>query len=241
MRALALIDHENTSFFFYHHEDVATPKDREFRAGSEQVARLFRARTSDSSRPGAPTRRRPVPRVRYVLPLLLATRSIVTIHDHIHLRFPQYLTKSRAVDYAHFMKGSAIRRAHVLFTVSEASKRDILHFFPRTDPTRTSVVTNAIDADLPEASDQEAPLTTPFLGDVFEQQVQKARYEEVRRQGLDHSPDHKRYFAPPFSRASERRIHLRPHPPSHRIQAYPTCGSGAGANRVLTTAEELQQ
>ena len=81
----------------------------------------------------------------YVLPLLCRTRSIVTIHDCIHLLFPQYLPNRMAYHYARVMMGSAIRRSDLVLTVSEASRRDILRFYPKADPDRLQVVPNAID------------------------------------------------------------------------------------------------
>jgi glycosyltransferase involved in cell wall biosynthesis len=48
------------------------------------------------------------------------------------------------------MMGAAVRKSALVFTVSEASKRDILHFYPETDPERVQVVPNAIDAALLE-------------------------------------------------------------------------------------------
>jgi hypothetical protein len=63
----------------------------------------------------------------YVVPLLCRKASVVTIHDCIHLLFPQYLTKPK-VSYAKYMMGSAISRSALVFTVSEASRHDILRF-----------------------------------------------------------------------------------------------------------------
>jgi glycosyltransferase involved in cell wall biosynthesis len=81
----------------------------------------------------------------YVLPLLCTTRSVVTIHDCIHLLFPQYLPNRAAWAYARYMLGSAIRRSAVVLTVSEASRLDILRFYPEADPEKVRVVPNAID------------------------------------------------------------------------------------------------
>jgi len=81
----------------------------------------------------------------YVLPLLCRTRSIVTIHDCIHLLFPQYLPNRMAYQYARAMMGNAVRRSDLVLTVSEASRRDILRFYPRADPDRLQVIPNAID------------------------------------------------------------------------------------------------
>src|SRR2546425_1060826 len=78
----------------------------------------------------------------YVLPLLCRTPAVVTIHDCIHLLFPQYLPNRFAWQYARFMMGSAIHRSALIFTVSEASRRDILRFYPEADPELLQVVPN---------------------------------------------------------------------------------------------------
>jgi glycosyltransferase involved in cell wall biosynthesis len=84
----------------------------------------------------------------YVLPLLRRRKSVVTIHDCIHLLFPEYLPNRFAYRYAKMMMGSAVRRSSIVFTVSEASRRDILQFYPEADPERLQVVPNAIDETL---------------------------------------------------------------------------------------------
>jgi glycosyltransferase involved in cell wall biosynthesis len=91
----------------------------------------------------------------YVLPLLCRRRAVVTIHDCIHLLFPEYLPNRMAFRYARFMMGSAIRRSALVFTVSEASRRDILRFYPDADPDRIHVVPNAIDVALLEDPGEE--------------------------------------------------------------------------------------
>ena len=84
----------------------------------------------------------------YVRPLLCTIPSVVTIHDCIHLLFPQYLPNRMAWRYARYMMGSAIRHSAVVFTVSNASRADILRFYPWADPTKVHVVPNAIDTEL---------------------------------------------------------------------------------------------
>jgi glycosyltransferase involved in cell wall biosynthesis len=83
----------------------------------------------------------------YVCPVICPTRVVVTIHDCIHLLFPQYLPRF-ASSYARFMLGRAVRQSDLVFTVSEASRRDILRFYPHTDPGRVVVIPNAIDPAL---------------------------------------------------------------------------------------------
>jgi glycosyltransferase involved in cell wall biosynthesis len=80
----------------------------------------------------------------YVLPVAVRCRSVVTIHDCIHLMFPQYLRNRAAYAYARGSMWSAARRSDRILTVSEASKRDILRFF-NVRPDKISVVYNGID------------------------------------------------------------------------------------------------
>ncbi len=80
----------------------------------------------------------------YVLPPLIRCRSVVTIHDCIHLMFPQYLPSKLAHIYAQGSMWAAAHKANRILTVSEASKRDILHFFD-VPADKVSVIHNAID------------------------------------------------------------------------------------------------
>ena len=80
----------------------------------------------------------------YVLPPLTPCRSVVTIHDCIHLRFPQYLPSTLGYAYARGQMWTATHRAARVITVSEASKRDILHYF-HIPESRIEVIYNAID------------------------------------------------------------------------------------------------
>jgi glycosyltransferase involved in cell wall biosynthesis len=80
----------------------------------------------------------------YVLPPAIRCRSVVTIHDCIHLMFPQYLPSRLAHVYAKGSMWSATRKADRVLTVSEASKRDILRFFD-IPPEKVVVIYNAID------------------------------------------------------------------------------------------------
>jgi glycosyltransferase involved in cell wall biosynthesis len=80
----------------------------------------------------------------YVLPPLVRCRSVVTIHDCIHLMFPQYLPNRLALEYARTSISLAARRATRVLTVSESSKRDILRFVP-TESDKITVIYNAYD------------------------------------------------------------------------------------------------
>ncbi|MEO8075950.1 MAG: glycosyltransferase family 1 protein, partial [Acidobacteriota bacterium] len=90
----------------------------------------------------------------YVLPPLVPCRSVVTIHDCIHLRFPQYLSSRLAYAYALSSLWVATHRSSRVLTVSEASKRDILRYF-RVPEGKIDVIYNAIDERFGEAPDEE--------------------------------------------------------------------------------------
>jgi glycosyltransferase involved in cell wall biosynthesis len=80
----------------------------------------------------------------YILPAAVSCRSVVTIHDCIHLMFPQYLPNRAAYGFARASMWTAARRSDRILTVSEASKRDILQLF-NVPPEKVVVVYNAID------------------------------------------------------------------------------------------------
>jgi glycosyltransferase involved in cell wall biosynthesis len=157
VRHLARLDRETTYFLFCQKSDETTLRD--LAANFVPVvegARGYGVREHFSI-PGKLRRLRAdlLHSPHYVLPLLCPTPAVVTIHDCIHLLFPQYLPTRHAWKYAHFMMGSAIRRSRLVLTVSEASRRDILHFYPWADPERVRVVPNALDASLLEDPGEE--------------------------------------------------------------------------------------
>jgi glycosyltransferase involved in cell wall biosynthesis len=88
----------------------------------------------------------------YVLPALTPCRSIVTIHDCIHLMFPEYLPGKLAHLYAQLFFWVAANRSARVLTVSEASKRDIVRFFP-IPSDKVDVIYNAIDDRFSEPPD----------------------------------------------------------------------------------------
>jgi glycosyltransferase involved in cell wall biosynthesis len=90
----------------------------------------------------------------YVLPPLTPCRSVVTIHDCIHLRFPQYLPSTIGYAYARAQMWMATHKAARVMTVSEASKRDILRYFS-IPASKIDVIHNAIDERFGETPSDE--------------------------------------------------------------------------------------
>jgi glycosyltransferase involved in cell wall biosynthesis len=86
----------------------------------------------------------------YVLPPLTPCRSVVTIHDCIHLQFPEYLPHRLGYAYARTALWLAAHRSSRVLTVSEASKRDILRYFSVPE-SKIHVIYNAIDERFNEA------------------------------------------------------------------------------------------
>ena len=135
----------------------------------------------------------------YVLPPLVQCRSVVTIHDCIHLMFPQYLPNRAAFAYAKWSIAQAARRSTRVMTVSESSKRDILRFVD-AEPDKIDVIYNAYDerfAIEPREEDvvrvrERYQLTDEFV--LYAGNVKPHKNLErlidafalVRKRGLDH-------------------------------------------------------
>ena len=106
----------------------------------------------------------------YVIPPLARARAVVTIHDIIHVLYPQFLPHRAALIYARVMIRRALRRADRIITVSNNSKRDLVDYFG-ISPARIEVIYNGVAArfraDLPrEESDRVAAkygLPRPYL------------------------------------------------------------------------------
>ena len=135
----------------------------------------------------------------YVLPPLTPCKSVVTIHDCIHLRFPQYLPHRLGYVYARSSLWVATHRATRVLTVSETSKRDILRYF-RVPESKIDVIYNAIDERLGEAPTEAEmaqvreryQLNAPFVlyaGNIkphknLERLIEA--FNTLRRGGLEH-------------------------------------------------------
>jgi len=135
----------------------------------------------------------------YVVSPLIRCPYVVTIHDCIHLRFPEYLPNRRAWYYAHAVMRMSARRARRVLTVSEASKRDILTYL-RVPADRIDVIPNAPDEELtappsPDAIDrvrQRYQLLAPFL--LYTGNIKPHKnvdrlieaYSRLRTRGFDH-------------------------------------------------------
>jgi len=64
----------------------------------------------------------------YTLPTGLKGRSVVTIHDLIHLKMPQFFSPAQRL-YARTVIGHAVRHAGAVITISQKTKNDVLETF----------------------------------------------------------------------------------------------------------------
>ncbi len=90
----------------------------------------------------------------YVIPPLARARAVVTIHDIIHVLYPQFLPNRFALTYARVMIRRALKRADRILTVSYNTKRDLVDYFGIA-PARVEVIYNGVaarfQADVPRS------------------------------------------------------------------------------------------
>ncbi len=80
----------------------------------------------------------------YVLPLGIPCKVVTTIHDIIHVLYPEFLPNRVARYYAHAMMRRALNRSDAIITVSDNTKRDLGRHF-RVNNDKIQVVHNGID------------------------------------------------------------------------------------------------
>ncbi len=80
----------------------------------------------------------------YVLPSRLPCPTVVTIHDVIHLLYPQFLPNRIASYYARFMIRRSLLRGQRVVAVSETTRNDLQTLFPKI-ANHIAVVRNGVD------------------------------------------------------------------------------------------------
>lgn len=89
----------------------------------------------------------------YTLPYFLKCKKVVSIHDLIHLKFPQNLPGKKAHIYAKFMLGQAVKKADKILTGSENTKNDIMKIF-KTNQRKIEVIYYGVDEIFKQVKDQ---------------------------------------------------------------------------------------
>lgn len=106
----------------------------------------------------------------YVLPAVVPSKVVVTLHDLIHLLYPEYLPSRLAFFYAQRMIRHSLARSDRIICVSRNTKKDLSRYF-EVDPSKVRVVYNGVhDAFREELSDGEIArwlknlgIETPYL------------------------------------------------------------------------------
>jgi glycosyltransferase involved in cell wall biosynthesis len=75
----------------------------------------------------------------YNAPVFLRTPLVVTVHDLIHFRYPEYFGKNFKVKAARLLMKSVLRRAKRIIAVSDATCRDLIKMF-RISPLKIHII-----------------------------------------------------------------------------------------------------
>jgi glycosyltransferase involved in cell wall biosynthesis len=86
----------------------------------------------------------------YVVPVLYPGRLVVTVHDIIHILFPEFLPRPAAFTYARSFIRVAVRRARRVIAVSHTTARDLRRLFGAPD-ARLEVIPHGVDRIFLEA------------------------------------------------------------------------------------------
>jgi glycosyltransferase involved in cell wall biosynthesis len=90
----------------------------------------------------------------HALPLVTAPRSVVTIHDLGFLHHPEAHTRAQRLYHRVFTRLSARRATHII-AISEATRRDLQHFYA-IDDSRISVIYHGVDSRFRPIDSREA-------------------------------------------------------------------------------------
>jgi alpha-1,3-rhamnosyl/mannosyltransferase len=82
----------------------------------------------------------------YVIPLLYPGRIVVTIHDIIHVLFPEFLRHALGFAYARFLIRAAVRRSSRVVAVSRTTADDLRRLFGANE-ARLRVIPNGINEE----------------------------------------------------------------------------------------------
>lgn len=85
---------------------------------------------------------------------------VITVHDFIHEVFPQDFPAS---DNTASLKESAMQNASRIIAISQATKNDLLKFYPGVDESKIDVVLHAIEWFPREKKSLQKPFAKPYV------------------------------------------------------------------------------
>ena len=173
VRALAALDYENRYVVFYRSPAAGprSPTCRRTSTSSPSARRSTRCASWWRCRGACSALKLDLYHAtHYVLPAVVPCRVVVTIHDIIHLLYPEFLPSRLAFLYAQRMIRRGLTRGDRIITVSQNTQADLLQYFD-VDGGKIEVVYNGVDdvfrQQLPpeelERALKSLELTRPYL------------------------------------------------------------------------------
>ena len=104
------------------------------------------------------------------VPLRLKTPFVVTIHDLILLKEPRSARATTRHPFVYALKyqgfkrvlSHAVEKSQKIITISEATKHDLITYFPRLSPQKITVIYEGV-TKLPPSTSSKSPLPFPYL------------------------------------------------------------------------------
>jgi len=155
VRYLLELDKQNQYFLFFNHRDIENysyPKERVVKLINNSPKYSIREHFSLSHQ-AKKYEIQLFHEPHYTLPYFLKCKKVVSIHDLIHLKFPQHLSGKKAYIYAKFMFGQAVKKADKILAGSENTKKDILELF-KTKREKIDVIYYGVDENFKPVKDQ---------------------------------------------------------------------------------------
>jgi len=155
LKYLLELDKQNQYFIFFNHRDVENfsyPKERVVKLINNSPKYSIREHFSLSHQ-AKKYNIQLFHEPHYTLPYFLKCQKVVSIHDLIHLKFPQNLPSPKAYLYAKFVIGKAVKKADKILVGSENTKNDIMEIF-QTKEKNIEVIYYGVDEIFKPIKDQ---------------------------------------------------------------------------------------
>jgi len=94
----------------------------------------------------------------FVAPLFTTQPSIVTVHDLIFDRYPEYMPMSWSRPYYRLLMRLSIRKAQQVISVSAATARDLQSYYP-ISPEKIQIISEGVDPNFRLAKDPDQEIT----------------------------------------------------------------------------------
>lgn len=89
----------------------------------------------------------------YNAPIFARCKIISTVHDLIHLIFPEYLSSKLGFYYAKFMFKTCVNKSRKIISVSENTKKDMIRMLG-ADAKKIDVIYEAVDKNIVRVEDE---------------------------------------------------------------------------------------